>query len=75
MKKKSSRRRRIINLDLYFEGNYGFNKAFFDAAKHNRIYLEILCYLFLRLVLLKYKSLELRRGKKNVLSISSIYLH
>ena len=25
---KLSRRRRIINLDLYFEGNYYFNKAF-----------------------------------------------
>ena len=26
---KSSQRRRIINLDLYFEGNYDFNNAFF----------------------------------------------
>ena len=25
---KLSRRRRIINLDLYFEGNYDFNNAF-----------------------------------------------
>ena len=25
---KSSRRRRIINLDLYFEGNYCFNNSF-----------------------------------------------
>ena len=32
-------------------------QSFFDAAKRNRIYLEILCYLFLRYVLLNLRML------------------
>ena len=38
---KSSRRRRIINLDLFLRGKLLLQQRLFDTAKRNRIYLEI----------------------------------